>query len=195
MAFALSTNMKSVKMNGSSRCSKRSSSFPKMNRSVKVNSAAGKATTHTKSNGCLHKELSGNKLNGPMSVVSNVALLSTFAANAHAAQTQEMMQIAGDNRPLFLLSLFVPAIGWVAFNILNPALRQIDNMGDKKKSLLIGLGLTALTALAPAADAATELMSLADGGDIPNIVAVGWGATMICFTFSLSLVVWGRSGL
>ena len=29
----------------------------------------------------------------------------------------------------------------------------------------------------------------------PLIVQVGWAGLMVMFTFSLSLVVWGRSGL
>lgn len=29
----------------------------------------------------------------------------------------------------------------------------------------------------------------------PLIVNIGWAATCVMFTFSLSLVVWGRSGL
>nr|YP_010228241.1 PetN [Atrichum angustatum]QZJ47317.1 PetN [Atrichum angustatum] len=28
-----------------------------------------------------------------------------------------------------------------------------------------------------------------------DIVDIAWGAVMVIFTFSLSLVVWGRSGL
>uniref|UniRef100_A0A1W6CAR9 Cytochrome b6-f complex subunit 8 n=10 Tax=Pentapetalae TaxID=1437201 RepID=A0A1W6CAR9_9LAMI len=28
-----------------------------------------------------------------------------------------------------------------------------------------------------------------------DIVSLAWGALMVVFTFSLSLVVWGRSGL
>nr|QWW92841.1 cytochrome b6/f complex subunit VIII [Herbertus javanicus] len=28
-----------------------------------------------------------------------------------------------------------------------------------------------------------------------DITNIGWGALMVVFTFSLSLVVWGRSGL
>nr|YP_010249917.1 cytochrome b6/f complex subunit VIII [Polytrichum commune]QTT78437.1 cytochrome b6/f complex subunit VIII [Polytrichum commune] len=28
-----------------------------------------------------------------------------------------------------------------------------------------------------------------------DIVNIAWGAVMVVFTFSLSLVVWGRSGL
>lgn len=51
----------------------------------------------------------------------------------------------------------------------------------------------AALALAPAAQAATEAMMLAEGE--PAIVQIGWAATCVMFSFSLSLVVWGRSGL
>ena len=35
---------------------------------------------------------------------------------------------AGDNRAAIVATLFVPALGWVAFNILGPALNQYQNM-------------------------------------------------------------------
>lgn len=80
----------------------------------------------------------------------------------------------------------------------------------------------ALVAIAPAAQAAQEAMMVAEvraclrvvihlwvflklyasrydtpfplQGE-PAIVQIGWAATAVMFTFSLSLVVWGRSGL
>ncbi|KAK9839962.1 hypothetical protein WJX74_001149 [Apatococcus lobatus] len=55
-------------------------------------------------------------------------------------------------------------------------------------------GLVATTmAAAPAAQAAMEVMAVAEGE--PFIVNVGWAVLCASFTFSLSLVVWGRSGL
>lgn len=51
----------------------------------------------------------------------------------------------------------------------------------------------AALAIAPAAQAAQEAMMMAEGE--PTIVQIGWAATAVMFTFSLSLVVWGRSGL
>jgi cytochrome b6-f complex subunit 8 len=41
--------------------------------------------------------------------------------------------------------------------------------------------------------AAQEAMMVAEGE--PLIVSVGWAALCVMFSFSLSLVVWGRSGL
>ena len=45
----------------------------------------------------------------------------------------------------------------------------------------------------PAAHAATEVAALA--ADEPFIVQLGWAGLMATFSFSLALVVWGRSGL
>jgi photosystem II PsbY protein len=78
-----------------------------------------------------------------------------------------------DNRLFVLLGLGLPVIGWVLFNIGQPALRQVDAMANKasvppsKKRRSVVAGLTALTAgalmaLPEAADAATELAQLSD---------------------------------
>ncbi|GAX80384.1 hypothetical protein CEUSTIGMA_g7823.t1 [Chlamydomonas eustigma] len=52
---------------------------------------------------------------------------------------------------------------------------------------------TLALAVAPAAQAAQEAFMVAEGE--PFIVQVGWAALCVMFSFSLSLVVWGRSGL
>jgi cytochrome b6-f complex subunit 8 len=44
-----------------------------------------------------------------------------------------------------------------------------------------------------ALQAAQEMIQLAEGE--PFIVNIGWAALCASFSFSLSLVVWGRSGL
>jgi len=43
-----------------------------------------------------------------------------------------------------------------------------------------------------AAEAAQELATVA-GGE-PELVKLGWGALLATFSFSIALVVWGRSG-
>ncbi len=77
------------------------------------------------------------------------------AARCAPFVSQEMLQVA-DGRPLVFAGLFLPVLGWVAFNIGAPALRQIDAMGDKgaapakkatKKRAVIA-GLTGLSAAA-----------------------------------------------
>lgn len=56
-------------------------------------------------------------------------------------------------------------------------------------------GASAFAALAipQAAQAAQEAFMLAEGE--PALVQIGWAATCVMFSFSLSLVVWGRSGM
>ncbi|KXZ55187.1 hypothetical protein GPECTOR_3g332 [Gonium pectorale] len=66
----------------------------------------------------------------------------------------------------------------------------------EQKAAMAAVAATASTmalALAPAAQAAQEVAMLAEGE--PAIVQIGWAATCVMFSFSLSLVVWGRSGL
>ncbi|EFJ26710.1 hypothetical protein SELMODRAFT_441880 [Selaginella moellendorffii] len=54
------------------------------------------------------------------------------APEAEAAAAQEIASIAeSDNRGLLLLLVILPAIGWVLFNILKPALNQLNNMKSK----------------------------------------------------------------
>ena len=56
-----------------------------------------------------------------------------------------------------------------------------------------GAASAAAAVLAPAAQAAQEVAVL--GAGEPALVQIGWGALMSAFSFSLALVVWGRSGL
>jgi photosystem II PsbY protein len=74
--------------------------------------------------------------------------------------------------------LFIPALGWVAFNILQPAFNQLNRMseikddakassgrpgGKKKRGLAgaVGMGAALSMMAAQQADAATELSQLA----------------------------------
>ena len=54
-------------------------------------------------------------------------------------------------------------------------------------------GVVAEVMTAAPVQAATELVQVAEGE--PFIVNLAWAAIMATFSFSLSLVVWGRSGL
>ena len=73
-----------------------------------------------------------------------------------------------DSRALVFLVILGPALGWVAFNILQPGLNQLNNMQEKnakRKGLAAGVGglsAAALMGMPEAADAATEAMQLAD---------------------------------
>jgi len=85
---------------------------------------------------------------------------------------QELAQLA-DGRPLLFAGLFLPVLGWVAFNIAAPAFRQLAGMAEKaqepaKKKRSVAAAMTGLTAAAlmaapEQADAAQELVQLADG--------------------------------
>ena len=93
--------------------------------------------------------------------------LSLGAQQASAAP-MEYAQVAGlDSRALVFLVILGPALGWVAYNILQPGLNQLNDMQVKnakgKKSVPLGLGLSAaaLAGMPEQADAATELMQTA----------------------------------
>ncbi|KAJ1405357.1 Photosystem II PsbY [Sesbania bispinosa] len=74
------------------------------------------------------------------------AIFSTLGSCDPAFAAQQIAEIAeGDNRGLALLLPIIPAIGWVLFNILQPALNQINRMRSTK-GVIIGLGLGGLAA-------------------------------------------------
>ncbi|KAL7261247.1 hypothetical protein ACSBR1_006816 [Camellia fascicularis] len=70
------------------------------------------------------------------------AVFSTLSSCNPAMAAQQIAEIAeGDNRGLALLLPIIPAIAWVLFNILQPALNQINKMSSSK-GVIIGLGLS-----------------------------------------------------
>jgi photosystem II PsbY protein len=94
------------------------------------------------------------------------AIFSTLSACDPALAAQQIAEIAegGDNRGLALLLPLIPAIAWVLFNILQPALNQIDRMRSTK-GLIIGLGLGGLAAsgfMSTPHASASELAMIAD---------------------------------
>lgn len=69
------------------------------------------------------------------------ALFSTLSNCDAALAAQQIAEIAeGDNRGLALLIPIIPAIAWVLFNILQPALNQLNRMRSIK-GVIVGLGL------------------------------------------------------
>ncbi|PIA30373.1 hypothetical protein AQUCO_05600065v1 [Aquilegia coerulea] len=73
------------------------------------------------------------------------AVFSTLSSCDPAFAAQQIAEIAeGDNRGLALLLPIVPAILWVLYNILQPALNQINKM--RSKGIIISLGLGGLAA-------------------------------------------------
>ncbi|KAK2972193.1 hypothetical protein RJ640_030738 [Escallonia rubra] len=74
------------------------------------------------------------------------AIFSTLSSCDAAFAAQQIAEIAeGDNRGLALLLPVVPAIAWVLYNILQPALNQINKMRSVKGAI-IGVGLGGLAA-------------------------------------------------
>ncbi|CAN6464337.1 unnamed protein product [Victoria cruziana] len=98
------------------------------------------------------------------------SLLSPLSASA-AEQIADIAAAAGseDNRGLALLLPIVPAIGWVLFNILQPALNQLNRMRETK-GLIAGVGISAAAAgllYAPASDA-LEIAQIAEASSGDN---------------------------
>lgn len=74
------------------------------------------------------------------------AIFSTLSSCDAALAAQQIAEIAeGDNRGLALLLPIVPAVAWVLFNILQPALNQFNRM-KSNKGIVVGLGLSGLAA-------------------------------------------------
>ncbi|XP_057431503.1 photosystem II core complex proteins psbY, chloroplastic-like [Lotus japonicus] len=69
------------------------------------------------------------------------AIFSSLVSCDAAFAAQQIAEIAeGDNRGLALLLPVIPAIAWVLFNILQPALNQINRMRNSN-GVIVGLGL------------------------------------------------------
>ncbi|KAJ4710948.1 photosystem II core complex proteins psbY, chloroplastic-like [Melia azedarach] len=85
------------------------------------------------------------------------AIFSTLSSCDAAFAAQQVAEIAeGDNRGLALLLPIIPAIGWVLFNILQPALNQINRMRSTK-GVIIGIGLGGLAATGFNVNATTSI--------------------------------------
>jgi photosystem II PsbY protein len=108
--------------------------------------------------------------------VVGVSVLATMLTASNAEAATEVAQLAGsDGRVGAILTLFVPAVGWVAFNIFGPAMRQLDTMSEvdapkatkklrRKAGVAAAVGLSAVAGsalLAESASAATEIAQLA----------------------------------
>ncbi|KAK4381947.1 Photosystem II core complex proteins psbY, chloroplastic [Sesamum angolense] len=93
------------------------------------------------------------------------AVFSALSTASPALAAQQLAEIAeGDNRGIALLLPLVPAVLWVLYNILQPALNQINRMRSTK-GVMVGLGLGGLAAsrfLHPAEASAGEIAALAE---------------------------------
>ncbi|GIL53267.1 hypothetical protein Vafri_8914, partial [Volvox africanus] len=117
------------------------------------------------------------------------AAATLLAAQSAEASTELATLAASDNRIGIIATLFVPALGWVAFNILGSLQAQLDQMGAKNEPKLkravpaaIGLGAAASLLAAQSAEASTELATLAASDNRIGIIAtlfvpaLGWVA-------------------
>lgn len=118
-----------------------------------------------------------------LSLGLGLGAVASLISSPHASAAQEIVDLAADNdsRGLLLLIVLVPAIGWVLFNILQPALNQISKMRSTKGLIgAIGLGAAASAIFSPQADAVQDLASVADNDSRGLLVlgilipAVGW---------------------
>jgi len=57
-----------------------------------------------------------------------------LAAPQASEAAQEISQLAADTRPFALLLVLGPAVGWVLFNILQPAFNQLGDMQEKNQA-------------------------------------------------------------
>lgn len=109
--------------------------------------------------------------------LSLLAVSSQWALSGQAQAAVELSQIAdSDGRLGAIAFLFLPALGWVAFNILQPAFNQLNRMGEMRESSAapkkatkrraiagaVGLGAALSTMMAQSADASAELSQIAD---------------------------------
>jgi len=90
------------------------------------------------------------------------AVFSTLGHCDAAFAASQIAQIAeGDNRGLALLLPVVPALAWVLFNILQPALNQLNRMRNSK-GVVVGLGLGASGLVWGPEASASEMGLIAD---------------------------------
>ncbi|XP_024532492.1 photosystem II core complex proteins psbY, chloroplastic [Selaginella moellendorffii] len=115
------------------------------------------------------------------------ALAASTPPHAAAAAAREIAELAeSDSRGLAVLGVLVPAIGWVLYNILRPALNQFDRMKASKGVIgAIGIGAAAAAAGlggAPETEAAAaqEIASIAESDNrgllllLVILPAIGW---------------------
>ncbi|KAG6534930.1 photosystem II core complex proteins psbY, chloroplastic-like [Zingiber officinale] len=94
------------------------------------------------------------------------AVFSSLSLSDAAFAAQRLADLAesSDNRGLALLLPIVPALAWVLYNILPPALNQLNRMRSDK-GVVVGLGISAAAAgmmAAPLSASAGEVAMMAD---------------------------------
>ncbi|CAL4996447.1 unnamed protein product [Urochloa decumbens] len=87
---------------------------------------------------------------------SDAALAAQRVADVAAAA-----DAGSDNRGTLLLFVVAPAIGWVLYNILQPALNQLNRMRSQAVIAGVGLGAAAAAGIACAPEASAAVQDLA----------------------------------
>ena len=124
-----------------------------------------------------------------------------FHAKGVADASMWMLERRGDVRWRMLFTVLTRAVseggdGCLYAHARLERLKLTDKTRFVSRQLALGAAVTGMVAEAMTAapvQAATELVQVAEGE--PFIVNLAWAAIMATFSFSLSLVVWGRSGL
>ncbi|CAL9204568.1 unnamed protein product, partial [Musa hybrid cultivar] len=99
------------------------------------------------------------------SAIAGTIFASLISSDAASAAQQIADVAEGDNRGLALLLPIVPAVLWVLYNILQPALNQLNRMRTEKAvvvSLGLGGGLAAAGFMSTPGASAAEIMAVAD---------------------------------
>ncbi|XP_074559845.1 photosystem II reaction center proteins PsbY, chloroplastic-like [Curcuma longa] len=97
------------------------------------------------------------------------AVFSSLSLSDAAFAAQQLADLAegSDNRGVVLLLPIVPALAWVLYNILQPALNQLNQMTNKK-GVVVGVGIGSAVAAAagmmaaPPSASAGEVAMIAD---------------------------------
>lgn len=113
------------------------------------------------------------------------AIFSTLAYSDPALAAKQLADASeGDNRGLALLLPIIPAILWVLYNILGPALNQINRMRNEK-GIVIGLGLGGLAASSfftvPSAPASEMAMLGEASSDSRGLLLLAIVASLLSF--------------
>ncbi|KAK3122608.1 hypothetical protein QOZ80_8AG0615830 [Eleusine coracana subsp. coracana] len=110
----------------------------------------------------LHKKATGLATSSSAAAAAAVAgaFFSALASSDAAFAAQHLADAAAapadDSRGTLLLVVVAPAIGWVLYNILQPALNQLNRMRSQAVIAGLGLGAAGMACAPPEASAAAQ---------------------------------------
>ncbi|KAL2932601.1 Photosystem II core complex proteins psbY chloroplastic [Bienertia sinuspersici] len=144
----------------------------------------------------LHVSQPSNKPEKPLSLAKSLAIasavVSPLTSSSFALAAKQIVESPQeDNRGLVLLVPVAVAVGWVLFNILRPALNQLNRMRNEKMTVFwLGLGgLLTSAVLVPSASAASEVAENGGGnnqGLLALVVAAAVGLEVVMLDSMLS---------